>query len=296
MVYDPILRIPIDVFPCEDGHAQERSLFGDVLPNVQANDLWIADRNFCTLGFIAGIHAKNAYFIFRQHGNLPFTEITPEKSAGQTKTGKVFEQTIKIVDPSSGNELELRRIRVRLIKKTRDEDSDIFIITGLSQKAAGAKKIAELYRGRWTIETAFQELTTYFNSEINTLGYPKAAIFGFCISLVSYIILAVVKAALCSTYGTVKIEKEVSGYYIANELSKTYQGMMIALPNEDWIFFRHFTDAELVKFIKRLSGHVDLSAYKKHPRGPKKPPTKRSDCSKKPHVSTAKLLATRRKK
>ena len=26
VVYDPELRIPVDVFPCEDGHAQERSL------------------------------------------------------------------------------------------------------------------------------------------------------------------------------------------------------------------------------------------------------------------------------
>ena len=26
VVYDPELRVPIDVFPCEDGHAQERSL------------------------------------------------------------------------------------------------------------------------------------------------------------------------------------------------------------------------------------------------------------------------------
>jgi hypothetical protein len=35
------------------------------------------------------------------------------------------------------------------------------------------KKIAELYRGRWTIETAFQHLADYFNSEINALGYPR---------------------------------------------------------------------------------------------------------------------------
>ena len=36
-----------DVFPCEDGHAQERALLGSVLTSVQKNDLWIADRNFC---------------------------------------------------------------------------------------------------------------------------------------------------------------------------------------------------------------------------------------------------------
>ncbi len=31
VVYDPGVRLPIDVFPCEDGHAQERSLLKTVL-------------------------------------------------------------------------------------------------------------------------------------------------------------------------------------------------------------------------------------------------------------------------
>ena len=52
VVFDPSLRMPIDVFPCEDGHAQERSLLNEVLSTVKALDVWIADRNFCTLDFL----------------------------------------------------------------------------------------------------------------------------------------------------------------------------------------------------------------------------------------------------
>jgi IS4 transposase len=66
----------------------------------------------------------------------------------------------------------------------------------LPKGAARAKKIAEIYRGRWTIETSFQELEKWFNSEINALGYPPAALFGFCVSLVSYMMISVIKAAL----------------------------------------------------------------------------------------------------
>jgi len=40
-----------DVFPCENGHAQERSLFGTLLKTVEADDLWIEDRHFCTRDF-----------------------------------------------------------------------------------------------------------------------------------------------------------------------------------------------------------------------------------------------------
>ena len=63
VVYDPVLRIPIDVFPCEDGHAQERSLLPEVLQTVKSRDLWVADRNFCTVEFTCGIDDKGAYLV-----------------------------------------------------------------------------------------------------------------------------------------------------------------------------------------------------------------------------------------
>jgi len=51
VVYEPAQGLVTDVFPCEDGHAQERALLGSVLATVAADDLWIADRNFCTARF-----------------------------------------------------------------------------------------------------------------------------------------------------------------------------------------------------------------------------------------------------
>jgi len=52
VVLDPALKLVVDVFPCEDGHAQERALPDQVLPTVEAGDCWIEDRNFCTLKFL----------------------------------------------------------------------------------------------------------------------------------------------------------------------------------------------------------------------------------------------------
>lgn len=116
-----------------------------------------------------------------------------------------------------------RRICVKLKGETRDGDTEIFIITNLSRSAANAKLIARLYRDRWTIETAFQRLAEYLNSEINALGYPRAALFGFCVALVAYISMSVVKAALGSVHGVDFIEQNVSGYYVANEIEGVYQ-------------------------------------------------------------------------
>jgi hypothetical protein len=47
---------------------------------------------------------------------------------------------------------------------------------------------------------------------MNVLGYPKAALFGFCVALVSCILVAVAKAELSCIYGTDKIEKDISGF------------------------------------------------------------------------------------
>ena len=89
VVYDPVLGIPVDVFPCEDGHAQERSLLNQVLSTVKKGELWVADRNFCTVGFTCAIADKDAFIVFRQHGNLPYTDLGKERAVGKIETGKV---------------------------------------------------------------------------------------------------------------------------------------------------------------------------------------------------------------
>jgi hypothetical protein len=293
VVYDPVLGMPIDVFPCEDGHAQERSLLNAVLSSIDPADVWIADRNFCTIEFTCGIVSLGADFAIREHKKYPWQPLGKEKSIGKIDTGTVYEQSILVRD-HSGQEHTFRRIRISLKKKTRDGDTDIFIISSLSKRAAHARMIAELYRGRWTIETAFQHLTEHLNSEINTLGYPRAALFGFCVALVAYIILCVVKSALVSVHGAEVIKKQVSGYYLADEISATYRGMMIAIDSDHWIVFQQMTLSRLVKILKMLSEKVRLSAFRKHPRGPKKAQPKRKSSKSRPHVSTARIIAGRK--
>ena len=69
VVLEPEYQLATDVFCCEDGHAQDRSLLDRVLARVQAKDLWLADRNFCTTGFLFGLARRRAAFLIRQHGS-----------------------------------------------------------------------------------------------------------------------------------------------------------------------------------------------------------------------------------
>src|SRR5262249_12836310 len=54
-ILDPALMLITELIVCEDAHAQERSLLGQVLPLVQKGEVWIEDRNFCTVDFLLGI-------------------------------------------------------------------------------------------------------------------------------------------------------------------------------------------------------------------------------------------------
>jgi len=229
VVLDPSLRMPIDVFPCEDGYAQERSLLQDVLTTIEPLDVWVADRNFCTREFLLGIKDRGAFAVIREHKNLSWKPLTEEQFIGEIETGKVLEQDILIAD-ESGNEHKFRRIRIRLNKPTRDKDTDIYVLCNLSKRGANAKVIAELYRDRWKIEKVFQDLEAHLHSEINTLGYPPAALFAFCIALIVYMILEGMKAAIAAIHGVDTIENQVSGYYLADEPSSIYAVTMIAIP------------------------------------------------------------------
>lgn len=289
VVLDPSLMLAVDIFPCEDGHAQERSLFDEVLPTVEEDDVWIADRNFCTLKFLFGIAARKGYFIIRQHQTLPWQASDDFRLVGQNDSGMVFEQNI-ILSADDGQLLKARRIKVCLEQPNRDGDREIFILTNLPSEVASSLLIAQLYRKRWQLETLFQVLTENLCCEINTLGYPKAALFTFCIALVAYNVLSVVKAALRTVHGTDKIETEVSSYYLADEIKGTYRGMMIAIPPEEWCVFQNMTFMELSQILKHLAGHVKLRAFRRHPRSPKKTRPKRTYLNNRPHVSTFKIL------
>lgn len=288
VVYDPMFEMAIDVFPCEDGHAQERSLLNSILPTVEKSDAWIMDRNFCVRHFLLSIDDKGGYFICREHKGLKWEACGLEKFAGKTETGELFEQWIKIED-DKGNIRKYRRIRLKLNNEIRDGETEIAILTNLPKTRVSAKIIAELYRKRWCIETMFQELESHLHSEVNSLGYPKAALFGFCVALVAYNVLAVVKAALRAQRGE-EIEKELSGYYLAGNIARTYDGMMIALPEQEWRVFQVMTNGEMANILLALASNVKLSKYRKSRRSPKKPVGRRDKYSNHPHVSTAKLL------
>ena len=228
---------------------------------------------------------------------MPWEATGPDKAKGRAEDGDLYEQPVRIVDADeeeNESALEVRRIRLVLDEPTRDGDTEIVVLTNLPEEDASAQKIASLYRRRWTIERAFQELSDHLEAATCALGYPKVAFFGFAVGFVSYNVLSVLKSTLASVYGRQAVEEEISGYYIAGEIAKTREGLMIALPPERWSGARKMPLTKITGLLQKVAGNADLNRYRKHPRKPKKPPPQRTTNRSKPHVSTAKLLARRR--
>ena len=77
---------------------------------------------------------------------------------------------------------------------------------------------------------------------------------------------------------------------MAGNIARTYDGMMIAIPEEEWIEYRAMTKSKFNDFILKLGSNVNISKFNKSRRGAKKPIPKRTKYKGHPHVSTEKLL------
>jgi Transposase DDE domain len=291
VLFDPEVDLITDVLLEEDGHAQERSLLDDVVARLNARDLVVADRNMCVRKFLLGILARGGFFAIREHAQVQWEPAGKIRGLGRTEGGRLREQRVSIRN-DQGELVYLRRVVVELDEPTRDGDTSLAILCNLPEEDADARAVAKLYRRRWTIEHAFEDLALALECEIDTLCYPKAALFGFCVGLVVYNLLAVVKGALRGVHGEAAAE-QMSAYYMADEMGGVYRGMMIAIPEPEWQVFAQMIAEDFAGVLVELARKINLERFRKSTRGPKKSKGKRHYDPHHPHVSTARILHQR---
>jgi IS4 transposase len=295
-VFEPVTGLVLQYVPCEDAYTQERALLDQV--EIEAGQLWIADRNFCVRGFLERIVSSRAFFLIRRHGSsLPFTPKGPLRHIGRVETGEVFEQEIAVEGSGAEHTTTLRRIVLVLDKPTTDGDTEIELITNLPASVA-ATTCCAVYRERWQIERHFQTMTDLLHCEIPALGQPRAALFAFGMSLVASHALAMIEASLREAHGEEPV-KEMSRWHFVDEVSHVYRGMMLAIPPSVWQALRTSTAAEMAAMLNAVAGAVRIDRMQKSRRGPKKP--RNTPKSPHRHRSTKRLMdeeqaARRRKK
>jgi IS4 transposase len=278
----------------EDAYTNERALLDDLLGWVQADDLIVADRNFCWFEFISRL-AKQAFFVVRHHSQLELTEQTPLQWVGRSESGEVYEQEVEVGPPDQRRRLRL--VVIQLFEPTQEGDTEIRLLSNVPKDKADALRLAEVYLRRWTVEHSFQELTEQLRCEVNTLGYPKAALFGFSLAVCAYNLLVVLKGALATVHGQAKVEQELSTYAMAQEISQDTSGLNIALPAEFWQRFGQMSSVALAAWLESLARRLPWQPYKKSKhKAQKRTPRKKKMSRRRPHLSTARVLQKGRKK
>ena len=182
---------------------------------------------------------------------------------------------------------------VKLKSPTRDGDITVTLLTNLP-RTVSATTIADAYRQRWTIETCLGHLSRALNAEINTLCYPGAAGFCFCLALMLFNIMSTVKA-LMKQQGKQSKRKPVdnlSYYYLSLENTKCHAVTEIFIPDEYWKRFASMDFTSFVRFLRSVARNAQLERYRKNTRGPKKRRPKRKFTGAR-HVASQRFLDAR---
>jgi IS4 transposase len=293
VVFDPDAGLVVDLVPCEDGHASERGLLATALEAATSGEVWIGDRHFCTAPAIRLATARGAAVLFREHGAHPNpTPTGPRRKVGRVATGVVYEEPVELAAKAGAPALALRRIEVVLDTPTTDGDTVIRLLTTLPV-AIDACTVAQLYRGRWSIEGLFGRLEAALNSEVRTLGHPRAALLAFGAAVVAYNVLAVIEAAVAAAHDLKAAGLQVSTFYVADDVRTDYRGMRIAIGDATWEAFDALSPARLARTLLTIAAHLDPRTIRKHPRGPKPRAKKKGYAPRaqvQRHVATAKVL------
>jgi hypothetical protein len=111
VILDADDRLLLDVLPCEDAYTQECRLALELLKTMEAGDVLLDDRQFCTSELLFGLDRRQAFFITRQHaGHLRWNLLEHREFCGETDSGRVFQQPLCLTDPETGEQLTVRRV------------------------------------------------------------------------------------------------------------------------------------------------------------------------------------------
>jgi IS4 transposase len=289
VIYDPNNGLITDIVASEDAHQSERASVAPLLDSAQPGQLWIADRHFCTRTILQGWDEAHASFIVREHACHPRLVGQGDwHGCGRAETGEAREQAIEVAASP------WRRIELALETPTEAGERVIRLWSNLPKEISAAR-IAELYRTRWSIEAMFQRLESVLHSEIRSLAHPRAALLGFAVAVLAYNVLSLLQRCVQQAHQEQKPPLEVSSYHLALHIRSSYEGMLIALPPDQWPSYDG-DPTTLAERLLRLARNIDPRQVATSKRGPKvaKPRKYVNGAIARAHVSTARVLANAR--
>ncbi|WP_052264070.1 transposase [Azotobacter chroococcum] len=255
----------------------------------------MADRHFCTRSILQRCQAAQAGFIVRQDAKHPrIAHEGPWHDRGRVETGQVLEQDIRLDE----GQAPWRRIELRLDRPTESGESVLWLWSNLPA-TIDARQIADLYRRRWRIEGMFQRLESVLQSEIRSLGHPRATLLGFAVAALACNLLAVLKRSVEQAHREQLPEGwGASPYHLAVQVGSRYEGMLVALPVEHWPAWADDSACTLAQRLLALARHIKPHQVATSKRGPKVKKTREwvDGATARAHVSTARAIEASKSK
>jgi hypothetical protein len=255
----------IDVLPWEDAHSNEKEVLAALGLELGKGDVVVADRQFCAARVMDLVNARKAKFIVRHNASVGLHVVGERRSCGKTPTGRVYESRVRYAQTGR----RLRCVEVELDTPTRNGEEVIRLLTDLPPSKASGHQVAQAYLCRRRVETVFWDLTVSLTCEVETLAYPRAALFAFCVAVSVYNGLQAVKGAVAAAHGEDVLE-ELSGHTMSEEVGRMWGGLDLALDSGDWDEIRALSHSEFGRWLREAAEGMDLDYYRKTTRGPKK--------------------------
>lgn len=138
----------------------------------------------------------------------------------------------------------------------------------------------------------FHRLEPALNSEIKSLGHPRAALLGFAVAVLAHNVLALLKRAIEQAHRSEQPELDVSAYHLTLHVVDGYQAVTLALPPEHVPRIPHDDPRWLCDKLLQLARHMRAKSLATSKRAPKTRQAKGYvDASlARAHVSTARVL------
>jgi hypothetical protein len=190
---------------------------------------------------------------------------------------------------------EFRLVEVKLDKPTREGHATIGVLTDVAEETLSAVQVAAAYQDRRTIENAFQELAEGLRGEVETLAFPKAALFAFGLAVSVYNLLQVVRQATRRAAAAAGEVSEVSPVLLAQEVGSYAAGLETALQGNPELPTAAWEMPRLRAWLDGLASRLVGRRYAKSRRGHRKQPRPKQQSPTGSHTATARILEQRRR-
>nr|WP_236655054.1 type II toxin-antitoxin system Phd/YefM family antitoxin [Burkholderia pyrrocinia] len=255
-VYDPDLGMIVDLLPYERGRSHEHAFVGALLETVRPGELWIVDGRFDTDAILSGWPRRGGAFVVREYGRpAACRPLGDWREAGVLDDGRVVEQPVGMAG-DGGVSGAFRRIEWRRADAAGDLGETVALLTDLPAAQFDALQVVQLSCRCWrdALPLPLEPVTS---------GAPfgavpaRAALLASGIAAFAYNAFSVMTRVVGGALDLDARDVERLPSLIADGVTATYAGMMIALPPEWWARYDQLPATALGQIVRMLAVHVD---------------------------------------